>query len=332
MDKLRGTSPFDDELYMDAHEPNDSLMQANGGSISIQQYTVFPGIWLEAIDVYATSFCLPYTYPDHCIRITHCRKGRLEYESPIRFTYLNQGDLVLHTCSSHTLRLDCPMGHYHGLSMILDLEAAPKCTSCLLADVEIELSALFQRLLPEGSPFVLRATQQLEHVFSEFYEVPPSLQKGYYKVKTLELLLFLSRLDLAMSETKQHVCALSQAALAKQVFAFIQGHRSLRITAQELAKELHVSPGQLRRSMGKMYGRPLYQCIRSYKMYLAAQELLASTRTVADIAGEFGYDNSSKFAGAFQSVMGYSPGEYRANGRLGQNASDILERTPAIPE
>ena len=49
-------------------------------------------------------------------------------------------------------------------------------------------------------------------------------------------------------------------------------------------------------------------------MHLAAAELLRSTRTVTDIAGEFGYDNSSKFASAFQSVLGRSPAEYRADG------------------
>ena len=178
----------------------------------------------------------------------------------------------------------------------------------------------------------MRVTPQLEHVFSELYDVPPSLQQGYYKVKTLELLLFLSRLDPSMSEAKQHICSKGEAALVKQVFAYIAERRSARIPAEELARELHVSPGQLRRSMGKMYGKPLYQCIRSYKMHLAARELLASARTVADIASEFGYDNSSKFAGAFRSVMGCSPGEYRAGAGARQAASDSLERKTAILE
>lgn len=60
-----------------------------------------------------------------------------------------------------------------------------------------------------------------------------------------------------------------------------------------------------------MYGKPLYQCIRAYKMRVAARLLGETDRTVLDIAGEFGYGNSSKFAAAFREVLGASPGEYR---------------------
>lgn len=47
-------------------------------------------------------------------------------------------------------------------------------------------------------------------------------------------------------------------------------------------------------------------------MHSAAQLLRTSDRTVLDIAGQFGYDNASKFAKAFRSVIGVSPSAYRA--------------------
>lgn len=330
MHKLRRAGLCANGPDLDANSPSCGLMQVATGKIRMEKYTVFPGIWIEILEAHALSF-RPYP-ADRCIRIIHCGKGRLEYESSDRFVSLQQGDLVIHPCAYQDLKWNCPLGYYHGLSIALDPEAASKCASCLLEDVEIDLPVLFQRLLPEGASFFLRANAQLEHIFSELYDVPPSLKKGYYKVKTLELLLFLSRLEPGMSEAGQHICSKREAALVKQVFALIAEHRSSHITAQELAQRLHVSPGQLRRSMGRMYGKPLYQCIRSYKMHLAAQELLLSARTVADIAGEFGYDNSSKFAGAFQAVMGCSPGAYRANAGARQNTPDSLERKMVILE
>lgn len=331
-DKPRRTKRSPDGANRTAHAPSFPPMQAESGSIRTERTAVFPGIWLEVLEVHAPSFRPHPVDPEHCIRIAHCGRGRLEYEGTDSVLSLHPGDLAIHPCVCKNPRLNCPLGYFHGLSILLDLEAAPKCASCLLDDVEVDLPLLFQRLLPGGAPFILRVTPQLEHVFSELYDVPPSLQQGYYKVKTLELLLFLSRLDPSMSEAKQHICSKGEAALVKQVFAYIAERRSARIPAEELARELHVSPGQLRRSMGKMYGKPLYQCIRSYKMHLAARELLASARTVADIASEFGYDNSSKFAGAFRSVMGCSPGEYRAGAGAWQAASDSLERKTAILE
>ena len=44
----------------------------------------------------------------------------------------------------------------------------------------------------------------------------------------------------------------------------------------------------------------------------AAELLRQTNRTVLDIAGQFGYDNASKFAKAFRDVIGVSPREYRS--------------------
>ena len=47
-------------------------------------------------------------------------------------------------------------------------------------------------------------------------------------------------------------------------------------------------------------------------MHGAAELLRSTDRTVLDIAGQFGYDNASKFARAFRDVIGVSPNEYRS--------------------
>lgn len=52
--------------------------------------------------------------------------------------------------------------------------------------------------------------------------------------------------------------------------------------------------------------------VRSQRMWGAAELLRGTDRTVLDIAGQFGYDNASKFAKAFRDVVGVSPREYRA--------------------
>ena len=52
--------------------------------------------------------------------------------------------------------------------------------------------------------------------------------------------------------------------------------------------------------------------LRAQKMHSAAQLLRTSDRTVLDIAGQFGYDNASKFARTFRDVIGVSPNEYRS--------------------
>ena len=100
----------------------------------------------------------------------------------------------------------------------------------------------------------------------------------------------------------------------------------------QLGRELGVSTEQLRASVQQVYGKPLYQCIRAYKMRVAARLLRETDRTVLDIAGEFGYGNSSKFAAAFREVLGASPGEYRQKkspSLWSEDSADWSGNTPA---
>ena len=112
----------------------------------------------------------------------------------------------------------------------------------------------------------------------------------------------------------------------------MDAHRDRRVTAAQLGRELGVSTEQLRASVQQVYGKPLYQCIRAYKMRVAARLLGETDRTVLDIAGEFGYGNSSNFAAAFREVLGASPGEYRQKNSpslWSEDSADWSGNTPA---
>lgn len=60
--------------------------------------------------------------------------------------------------------------------------------------------------------------------FSELYSVPEDMKKGYFKVKILELLMFLNGLDISASQTEQ------------------------------LAQQFHISPTWLKKCFYSVYG------------------------------------------------------------------------------
>ena len=68
--------------------------------------------------------------------------------------------------------------------------------------------------------------------------------------------------------------------------------------------------------------------LRAQKMHAAAELLRSTDRTVLDIAGQFGYDNASKFARAFRSVIGVSPNAYRSGATADR---ETLPRMYAFP-
>ena len=217
------------------------------GQVQIAEYNVFPGIWLTFKDAYIRSFEYPTNYPENLLEITHCREGRLEYEAGERFFYLGKGALSIHRSEGSRATLHCPTRCYHGLSLIIDLEAAPYCASCLLADVEVKPQVLADKFCPEGGHFIMRSTPQLGHIFSELYSVPSHIRRGYFKVKALELLLFLAGVEPAASQEKRQACTRAQLSLAREVLAYVREHKGEMLTTRQLAAPFQVSEDQLRR-------------------------------------------------------------------------------------
>lgn len=291
--------------------PHDYHIKTADGQVLIREYPVFPGIWLAFKEAYTYAFPHHADYPGGLLEITHCREGRLEYQAPACSFFLGQGDLSLHATSPENAVLRCPVKRYGGLSIIIDPRQAPPCTSCFLSEVKVQLPELHRTFCEQEGHIVIRPTPQLEALFDQLYQVPAAIRTGYYQIKVLELLLLLSSLEPSRSQWQQHTCTPAQARLAREVIAYTDRHRSEAITTSALAKALHATPEQLRYSVQRVYGKPLYQCIRAYKMRLAAELLRTTGRTVLDVAAEFGYANGSKFAAAFRNVLGVGPAEYR---------------------
>ena len=99
--------------------PNQYHTETEGGTVTITEYNVFPGIWLAFHEIRALSFSPPPGYPAGLLEISHCQLGRLEYQAGDRCFFLGIGDLSLHRSSCQSL-FRCPTGRYTGLSVVID--------------------------------------------------------------------------------------------------------------------------------------------------------------------------------------------------------------------
>lgn len=309
-----GTRDNDAAVLFENEECIAYQVKNEEGELVITEYLVFPGIWLIYKEVHAHRYRFPPAYPPNLLEITHCREGRFEYDAGERFFYVSKGDMSVHQTAQEA-EVYCPTQYYHGISVIIDPEAAPRCLSCILAEIEVSPAALLTKFCGGERHFIMRSTPRLEHIFSELYSIPEEARKGYFKVKILELLLFLNGLEPSLSQAEQRSCSKAQMELARQVSAFLAAHLNARLTIERLAAEFYVSPTWLKKSIYSVYGKPVYAYIKTYKMGSAALCLKTTDQTVSDIAHAFGYGNSSKFSKAFKEVMGMSPSEYRSSMR-----------------
>ena len=279
------------------------------GEVVQTVYPVFPGIEIAYHDVHATFCAMQRTHASGCLEIHHCREGRIAYPYGGACFFLAPGDLAVVQRTQAAAPARFPTGHYHGITVSIDPARAPDCLSCFLEDVEVRPSALIEKFCADAACFVTRSSQGVAHIFSELYSVPEGIRKGYFKVKILELLLFLSAFPMQAAQP-QHSYPQSQVQLAEQVGAYLLENTERRLTVAELAQRFGASAAFL----------------RAQKMHGAARLLRQTDRTVLDIAGQFGYDNGSKFAKAFRDVIGVSPNAYRS----GIDCDSCAPEAPAV--
>lgn len=303
------------EIIAEDKESTVIQISDENGSYTMTVHQVFPGIQLvySAAHIQSVLFEERKTTSDNIFEISHCREGRLECNIHDEFCYLTPGDLAVAQTNSISTASYFPLRHYHGITVRIDLDNTPKCLSCLIDDVTVQPKAIAEKFCGEKGGFIARAKPSFEHIFSELYSVPAAIQKGYFKIKILELFLFLSVLDPEQDEFYDRTYTKAQVDLAKNISQYLTEHMDNRITLEQLSKEFHVSGTYIKNSFKAVYGVSMYSYVRTQKMQAAALMLVNTDCTVLEIAGKFGYDNASKFASAFKSVMGMTPNEYRNN-------------------
>lgn len=290
--------------------------QDTNGDIQMEEYSLFPGIKLMIHSIHTESMNREKTEKGRIMEIHHCREGRMERTFEDSYYYLMPGDLAIDITDNGTKIFTFPLRHYHGITISINIDLAPKCFSCLLEDVNVRPSSIVEKLCGKQSCFVIRAKEYVEHLFSEMYSVPCENKKGYFKIKVLELMLVLSGINPNENKITSYTLSSSQVELAKVSAAYIAENIDSTITVSTLSKRFHVSSTHLQNAFKGVFGVPVNSYIRIYKMNLAALQLVRTEKTIMEIANECGYDNASKFASAFRKIMNETPLEYRKRHRL----------------
>lgn len=286
--------------------------QDSTGDCEVTVYSVFSGIELVYYDVHMQSCDINLAKGREMLIITHCQEGRIEFEYKNgEYLYLASGDLSIQKNTQNIRHRYCPLSHYHGVSVAIDMNRVPRCFSCILDDVFVSPEELEMKFCSEKPYSIMRENISIEHIFSELYSVPENIRKGYHKVKVLELLLFLSGLEYKGESEERRYFSRSQVTAAKEAKKYLLAHLDEHITITELADMLGISATSLKICFKGVYGDTINGYITNCKMQKAASLLKNTDKSVLEIAGIVGYNNGSKFAGAFRKVMNKSPNEYR---------------------
>ncbi|MDE7221017.1 MAG: helix-turn-helix transcriptional regulator, partial [Oscillospiraceae bacterium] len=151
---------------------------------------------------------------------------------------------------------------------------------------------------------------QTEHIFAAFYGQPEELTLPYQRVKALELLLYLARMEFAPQNGLTEYPK-EQVELVREIHSQLLRHMERRITIEELSRQYLINPTTLKAVFKAVYGTSLAAHIKEHRMEQAAKLLLETNMSVSDVAQAVGYDSQSKFAAAFKDALHVLPREYR---------------------
>ena len=234
MSNMKGLSeviPKDNDGYCTIYK-----MDCADGLGLMTVYQVFPGIQLIYNDFEATEYEWESILDKDILEINHCREGR-EGSRLLSGSclYLGEGDLSIHTMDNCASEMSFPLKHYRGISVVINLTTVSKNSPEILMEAGIDILAFRNKFCASGDCFIMRAKDEIEHIFSELYSIPDCLQKPYMKLKVQELLLFLYTVDAAKEKQRERytsphvetVCLLSKLHEAKH-------HVNVRLDMDEL--------------------------------------------------------------------------------------------------
>ena len=227
--------------------------------------------------------------------------------------YLNPGDFSLHTMKACTDSvLTFPNNRYQGLSIYIDLPKASGNPPDLLENSTIFETVLPKKFCQNDSPVFLAGNEQTESIFSAFYNQPETLTLPYQKIKVLELLLYLTKMEFTpQSKLVEYQFELTETI--RKIHDQLLQHMEQRITIEELSKQYLINQTTLKNVFKSVYGTSIAAHIKEHRMRQAAYMLIESNMNIAEIAQAVGYDSQSKFTTAFKAYFKVLPREYRKN-------------------
>ena len=273
---------------------------------------VFAGAELCYNDMHLASCNQNQTAAQNVIEINHCRVGRYECTfGENSCCYLAAGDFAVSAGTRKKSASCFPLRHYHGITVLLDLDALAPEMRQGMAWFGIDLARIRSYICTANRCCILRGNEAIEHIFSELYAGYPPREPGYFRLKILELLLFLSRLDTQGEVQQTDYYNQHQIECAKRVAELMTRDLTAHHTIDELARAVELSPTALKTCFKGVYGSSVYAYLREYRLQTAQKLLAESKVSVAEIAHLVGYENPNKFSSAFRGKTGVTPTEYR---------------------
>lgn len=158
------------------------------------------------------------------------------------------------------------------------------------------------------------------------FDIPTDVPGYELYIRSVLSDIWLRLLEVVPPETELIKEDVSTSELVKQMLTYIHEHYGEKLTVQDIAQAASVSE----RTSFDLFWRnlriSLMENLNSYRLRMACQMLLQTTRSVTAISGECGMNNSY-FSQFFREATGFTSLEYRRFYRRHQHSMVAQEQS-----
>jgi len=282
---------------------------------TLKRIPLFKGVSLVYNSVHSPFSLIEKTFSSEYLEIHFLLDGECLYLGSDGDLIINKDCLLVLNKKGKGQNSFFSNSYYQLISVVIDLNSAPKCFSCFLDNFDVNPFNIKEKFSKASNPYVFK-DEKIKNIFIDVANEIDNENIGYFKIKILELLYFLSSYQIK-EEVK---LSFNQVKLAKRVKEYIDSRIKENISLFELSKTFYFSSKHLQETFKIVYGVTISNYIRREKMKKASICLIESNLSILEIAYMFGYSSPSKFSSYFLKVIGKKPLEYRKNYQL-ENSS-----------
>ena len=300
------------------------LMKGKDGKGSMTFFPLFPGLTIAYIFVNSPTWTAPNFCEDGSIEkgpllLNYCVTGRCEIIlNNENFVYVKDGEISL-TERFAQKQYVYPRRIYEGMELFVDTDTLTSESAWIQKEFGIDFHKIIELFCPNGNTYISTVAPEVEEILTKLWGLLDiALPFSIFQMKVYVLALF-SLLQSLNDIPPSQACTFfteTQVDIAKRVEKIITSDLRQHHPAWELAAQFSVSETSLKNYFRGVFGQNISIYLREVRMKKAAELLIATRLSVAEVAEQVGYVNQSKFAAVFKKQFGLSPLEYRRSKKL----------------
>lgn len=285
-------------------------MEMGDGTAVFNLVKVFPGVELYVYHFYAT-YGFQRQESTDLLCLDFNAEGRFEnlytnYDGIV----MNPGDFgIFYGDQRKRSRFELPLGYSAGWNLLIDTEKSVEWLKDNYPAVQIDFDGIVRSSLKNRWYSVWKPISSLETELRLLFDQALKADPQWLQLKVLSILSALSTNPYALEKIDYYTSR--QTELARNIRGRLLENPASPLDVQQLAAENHISVSQLRKVFRSVYGVPIYQYLKEYRLMRAAKDLQITNRSITEIAQDAGFQNPGSFAAAFRKWFGVSPTKYR---------------------